>query len=180
MFSFFHLEIGHSVNRKTVSLLAFFRFSALSSCSFFRFIWYLFRSASLSLFLFFLSSFLHTLYIRLPLILQLRCLRVLCAITLCCCQSFGSKSCVSSRWVLRWALPRIFRSYPINYLEFYGYERTVLYLRARTTTKRFEYVSPILTKIDLREDIIKILLGKFYSAIFFWLVCTHKKEKSWL
>lgn len=53
MFSFFHLEIGHSVNRKTVSLLAFFGFSALSSCSFFRFIRYLFRSASLSLFLFF-------------------------------------------------------------------------------------------------------------------------------
>lgn len=91
MFSFFRLEIGHSINCKIVSLPGFFRSSALSSCSFFRFICYLFYSVSL--FLFFPPSEVLALYIWLLLILQLHSLHAFRPVTLCHCQSFILESC---------------------------------------------------------------------------------------
>ena len=158
MFSFFRLEIDHSVNCKIVSLPEFFRFSTLSSCSFFRFICYLFYSVS---FLFFLpekSYLLSSLYIRLPLILQLHSLHAFRPVTLCHCQSFILESC-ALRLVEFYDEHRlVYSDHILSVILNFMDTKETLYLRARTTSTKYVSSKKLYKNRSLCKRIIKILL----------------------
>ena len=177
MFSFFRLEIDHSVNCKTVNLSEFFRFSALSSCSFFRFICYLFYSVSLLLFFLPAKSYLlSSLFIWFSLILQLHSLHAFRPVTLCHCQSFILESC-ALRLVGFYDEHRlVYSDHILSVILNFMDTKETLYLRTRTTSTKYVSSKKLYKNRPLCKRIIKILLEEILKLNLL-LVYTQKKKK---